>query len=86
MLVDDDNPAPIVIPDDSFETVGGGILLNAFDLFNPSLEEQSDVAYTNENIGDGISYVSGIKTCKESESSTTIVGLQFTMTSSTSGN
>lgn len=79
MSVDDSNPAPIVDPTASFETTAG-IALERFSLGNAA------VPFTNVNEGDGISYVSGIKTCKESADSTTIVGLQFTMTSSTSGN
>lgn len=79
MEVDDENPAPVITPTDSFPT-DADIILEVFAMGDP------DVALTNDNVGDGISYVSGIKTCKESEDTSTIVGLQFTMTSSTSGN
>lgn len=40
---------------------------------------------TDSYDGDGISYVSGIKSCKADSAGTTIVGLQFTLTSTISG-
>jgi hypothetical protein len=68
MKVDDANPAPVITPTDSVTTTAG-IDLDVFAMGNPA------VTPTNTNEGDGISYVSGIKTCKESADTDTIVGL-----------
>jgi hypothetical protein len=83
MKVDDAAPAPIVTPTSSRETQAG-ILLEYFNIGKaaevPTAEKDGASA-----VGDGISYVAGIKVCRESADATTISGVEFTMRSSTSG-
>jgi hypothetical protein len=78
MVINDANPAPKTTPDNT-ETTTDGISLEVWGMGDPT------APVTDSYDGDGISYVSGIKSCKADSAGTTIVGLQFTLTSTISG-